>query len=112
MPELLVERFAFHRAVITDFHHCVDEPFQIDHARGRRQSAPVIDLLIDIDSRRGVVDVNVDDVVVRQFEQFIYRPVRSVPVPAIQQEPHVARADCLDQLHHLDMCADKGETAS
>ncbi len=71
--QFLVEGLTLNRPIVTDFYQGVDKSFQIDHPRGHRQSAPVIDLLIDRDARWGVVDVNVYDVIVRELKQFFHR---------------------------------------
>ena len=82
------------------------EAGDVDDAGGAWQFSHVVDLLIDLDAARGVVDVDVDDLVGLQLSQFVERAVGRVPVPRVQQDADVV-ADLAAQCEHVVHVIDK-----
>ena len=78
---------------------CTHESDQVDDSGLHRQRAHGIDLLVRRDPCRGVVDVDHDDVVVRQALQIGEGASGGVEVPGVEQQPDVAGPDRRDELH-------------
>src|SRR5205085_8610888 len=76
----------------------LQESGDVDHPTGPRQQPLVVDLLVDVAARRGIVHMHVDHLVGPQAGKVLARGVGGIPVPAVEEEPCIARAETLAEL--------------
>src|SRR6185503_7905873 len=96
-----------YRPVIADLPQCIEKRLDGNHARGCWQLAGAIDLLVQRNSLRRIVEVHGNDVFVAQGEKIRFPFVRSEPVPAIKLNTHVASTDGCNEFFRLAQAMDE-----
>src|SRR3989475_2299584 len=96
-----VEGVGLDRAVIVDLDQRTQEVLHRNDARGGRQLAVVIPVLIQRQADGSIVQVHGQHIRATQRQQVLVRLFRVEPVPAIELNAKVVRTDSDDQLLHL-----------
>jgi len=96
-----VEGLGLDGAVIVDLDQRTQEVLHRNDARGGRQLAVVIPVLIQRQADGGIVQVHGQHIRAAQRQQVLVRLFRVEPVPAIELNGKVVRTDSDDQLLHL-----------
>ena len=85
--EGVVERLSRDRTVVADLLKRPKETRQVYDARLHGHGALIVDVVLQRNTLRRVVDVHVDDLLTPQRGDLFQRAAARVPVPAIEQKP-------------------------
>src|SRR5262245_14391548 len=96
-----------HWSVVANLPQCFEERFYGDDSCSRWQLAVAIDLLVERNSQRSVVEIHRDDIFVTQGQKVGLPFPSREPVPAVELNPYIARANRHNQLFGLTETVDE-----